>query len=57
MADPVGVLAHLQMGRARVILGDLSKAKSTYQDFLTIWKDADVDTPILKQPRAEYAKL
>ena len=37
--------------------GDTAKAKETYQDFLTLWKDADPDIPILKQAKAEYAKL
>jgi tetratricopeptide (TPR) repeat protein len=56
-ADPIGVLAHLQLGRAYVISGDMAKAKSAYQDFLTLWKNADADLPVLKQARAEYAKL
>jgi len=45
------------MGRAFALAGDQVKAKSAYQDFLTLWKDADVDIPILKQARAEFAKL
>jgi len=57
LADPIGTLAHLQLGRANVVSGDLTKAKSAYQDFLTICKDADPDIPILKQAKAEYAKL
>ena len=57
LADPVGALAHLQLGRAYVVSGDRTRAKSAYQDFLTLWKDADPDIPILKQARAEYAKL
>ena len=57
LADPVGALAHLQLGRAYVVSGDRIKARSTYQDFLAIWKDADPDIPILKQAKAEYAKL
>ena len=56
-ADPIGVLAHLQLGRAYVVAGDLSKAKSAYQTFLNLWKDADPDIPILKQAGREYAKL
>ena len=56
-ADPIGALAHLQLGRAYVISGDMAKAKSAYQDFLTLWKNADADLPVLKQARAEYAKL
>ena len=55
--SPIGALAHLQIGRAYAMQGNTAKAKSAYQDFLTIWKDADPDIPILKQARAEYAKL
>jgi len=53
----IGALAHLQIGRAYALSGDTAKAKAAYQDFLTLWKDADPDTPILKQAEAEYAKL
>ena len=56
-ADPIGALAHLQLGRAYVASGDMAKAKNAYQDFLTLWKDADEDMPVLKQAKAEYAKL
>jgi tetratricopeptide (TPR) repeat protein len=56
-ADPIGALAHLQLGRAYAMQGDTAKAKAAYQDFLTLWKDADPDIPILKQAKAEYAKL
>jgi eukaryotic-like serine/threonine-protein kinase len=56
-ADPIGALAHLQLGRAFALSGDMAKAKSAYQDFLNLWKDADPDIPILKQAKAEYAKL
>jgi eukaryotic-like serine/threonine-protein kinase len=52
-----GSLAHLQIGRAYAIQGDTAKAKAAYQDFFTLWKDADPDIPILKQAKAEYAKL
>jgi hypothetical protein len=45
------------LGRAYVISGDRAKAKKAYQDFLTLWKDADADIPVLKEARAEYAKL
>jgi eukaryotic-like serine/threonine-protein kinase len=55
--EPIGALAHLQLGRAYVMQGDAAKAKAAYQDFLTLWKDADPDIPILKQAKAEYAKL
>jgi eukaryotic-like serine/threonine-protein kinase len=57
LADPIGALAHLQLGRAHVISGDMAKAKNAYQDFLTLWNDADADIPVLRQARAEYAKL
>jgi tetratricopeptide (TPR) repeat protein len=56
-ADPVGARAHLELGRACALAGDKIRAKSAYEDFLTLWKDADRDLPILKQAKAEYAKL
>ena len=56
-ADPVGALAHLQLGRAYTLSGDSAKAKTAYEDFFTLWKDADPDIPILKRAKAEYAKL
>jgi len=52
-----GALARLQLGRAYAMSSDSAKAKAAYQDFLTLWKDADSDIPILKQAKAEYAKL
>jgi eukaryotic-like serine/threonine-protein kinase len=55
--EPIGALAHLQIGRAYAMHGDTAKAKAAYQDFLTLWKDADPDIPILKEAKAEYAKL
>jgi eukaryotic-like serine/threonine-protein kinase len=54
---PIEVLAHLGLARAYAMQGDTTKAKAAYQDFLTIWKDADPDIPILKGAKAEYAKL
>jgi len=56
-ADPIGALAHLQLGRAYTMAGDTTKARAAYNDFLTLWKDADPDIPILKQAKVEYAKL
>jgi tetratricopeptide (TPR) repeat protein len=56
-SDPIGALAHLQLGRALAISGDKTKAKTAYEDFLTLWKDADRDIPILKQAQAEYARI
>jgi tetratricopeptide (TPR) repeat protein len=52
-----GALAKLQIGRAYAISGDTAKTKAAYQEFLTLWKDADPDIPILKQAKTEYAKL
>jgi tetratricopeptide (TPR) repeat protein/class 3 adenylate cyclase len=52
-----GALAHLQIGRAYAMQGDTLKAKAAYQDFLTLWKDADPDIPILIAAKSEYAKL
>jgi eukaryotic-like serine/threonine-protein kinase len=64
---PIGVLARLQLGRAYELEAQAShgadadsaraKARAAYQDFLTSWKDADPDIPILKQAKAEYASL
>jgi eukaryotic-like serine/threonine-protein kinase len=54
---PVGSLAHLGQARAYVLSGDTAKAKTAYQDFFTLWKDADPDIPILKEAKTEYAKL
>jgi len=53
----LGSLAHLQLARAYVVSGDTAKAKTAYRDFLNLWKDADPDVPILKEAKAEYAKL
>ena len=50
-------LAHLGLARAYAMQGDTAKALAAYQDFLTLWKDADPDVPILKEAKAEYAKL
>jgi eukaryotic-like serine/threonine-protein kinase len=56
-SDPIGALSRLQLARAFALSGDKTKTKAAYQDFLTLWKDADPDVPILKQAQAEYAKL
>ncbi len=52
-----GALAHLQLARAYALSGDTAKSRTAYQDFLRLWKDADPDIPILKEAKAEYAKL
>jgi len=54
---PLGALARLGLARAYALQGDTPKAKAAYQDFLTLWKDADPDVPILIAAKAEYAKL
>jgi len=54
---PWGALARLGLARAFAMQGDTAKARAAYQDFLTLWKDADPEIPILKQAKAEYAKL
>jgi tetratricopeptide (TPR) repeat protein len=56
-ADPISALAHLQLGRAFALSGNLVKSKTAYQDFLSLWNDADPDIPIFKQAKAEYAEL
>ncbi len=50
-------LAKLGLGRAYVMTGDMAKSRAAYQDFFALWKDADSDIPILKQAKAEYARL
>jgi eukaryotic-like serine/threonine-protein kinase len=55
--SPLYSLARLRLARAYDLQGDSTKARTTYQDFLTLWKDADPDIPILKEAKAEYAKL
>jgi hypothetical protein len=62
-----GALAHLGVARANALKAKTSRgadadaarvrALAAYKDFLTLWKDADPDIPILKQAKAEYAKL
>jgi len=55
--DVLGALAHLQLGRAYALSGDSTRAKAAYRDFLTLWKNADPEIPVLKQAKAEYTKL
>jgi ATP/maltotriose-dependent transcriptional regulator MalT len=54
---PLGALAHLGLARAYVLSGDTAKAKTAYNDFFALWKDADPDIPILVAAKAENAKL
>jgi len=55
--NPVRSLAYLGLARAYVLQGDTAKAKAAYQDFLTLWKDADPNIPVFITAKAEYAKL
>jgi tetratricopeptide (TPR) repeat protein len=55
--NPIGVLAHLGLARAYTMQGEAAKAKAAYQEFFTLWKDADPNIPVLQQAKAEYAKL
>jgi hypothetical protein len=53
----MGAMARLQLARALALSGDTVKAKSEYNDLLTLWRNADPENPVLKQARAEYAQL
>ena len=55
--NPLFVLAHLGLARALALQGQRDKSRAAYQEFFTLWKDADPDIPILQQAKAEYAKL
>ena len=55
--DPIGALAHFQLGRAYAMFGKIPEARGAYEDFLNFWKDADAELPALKEAKAEYAKL
>jgi hypothetical protein len=55
--SPLYSLAKLGLGRAYAQSGDTAGSRRAYQDFLALWKDADPDIPVLKQAKAEYAKL
>ena len=57
LVDPIDALARLQLARALALSGDTIRAKSAYNDLLTLWKNADPEIPVLKQARAEYAQL
>ena len=57
VSDPIGALAHLQIGRAFAVAEDQVRAKAAYQNFISLWKDADHDIPIYQQAKAEYAQL
>ncbi len=57
LADPIGALANLQLGRVFASIGERERAIAAYQEFFAIWKDADSDLPVLNQARTEFAKL
>ena len=52
-----GAIAHLQLGRAQAMTGDYGAARKSYEEFLTLWRDADADLPVYKEAKAEYAAL
>jgi hypothetical protein len=55
--DPIGALAHLQLGRVFALSGDKARAKTAYEAFLALWKDGDPDVPIRKAAQAECDRL
>ena len=57
ISDPIGALARWRLGNALAMAGDTARAKAAYEDFLTLWKEADPDIPILGLAKAEYAGL
>ena len=57
LADPVGALAYMEQGRAYAASGEVTRARTAYQSFFALWKDADQDLPVLQRSRAAYAKL
>jgi tetratricopeptide (TPR) repeat protein len=57
LVDPMDSLARLQLGRALAASGNAAKAKSAYSDLFALWKNADRNIPVLKDPRAEYSRL
>ena len=56
-SEPIAALAHLELGRAFALSGDRIKAKGAYQEFFTLWNDADTEIPVLRQAKAEYSKM
>jgi ATP/maltotriose-dependent transcriptional regulator MalT len=55
--EPIGALAHLGLGRAYAVNGDITRARAAYQDFFALWKNADPGIPRLAEARAEYSRL
>jgi eukaryotic-like serine/threonine-protein kinase len=55
--QPIGALARLGLARSYTLQDDIPKARAAYSDFLSLWKNADPDVPLLKQAKMEFAKL
>jgi serine/threonine protein kinase/tetratricopeptide (TPR) repeat protein len=55
--DPIGAVSRWRLGQARALAGDVQRSKTAYDEFLTLWKDADPDVPILNKVRSERAAL
>jgi hypothetical protein len=55
--DPIGALAHRQLGKALAMSGDVAGARAAYDEFFALWKDADQDISILRDAKREYALL
>jgi hypothetical protein len=55
--QPIGALAHLGLARSYTLQANIPKARATYSNFLSLWKNADPDIPLLKEAKAEFAKL
>ena len=55
--SPLYPLAHLGLARAAALTGDTAASRKAYQDFLTLWKDADPDLPVLKDAKREFERL
>jgi eukaryotic-like serine/threonine-protein kinase len=55
--EPIAALAHLGLARAYALGGNTEQARTAYQDFLALWKNADPDIPVLVEAKAEYAKM
>ena len=57
LVDPMDAFARLQLARAHALAGDHVKARSAYDDLFALWKDADQDLAVVREARAEYARL
>ena len=55
--EPIGALAHIGLARSYALAGDASKSRAAYSKFFALWKDADQEIPVLKEAKAEYAKM